>query len=127
MAYSMELRERVVAAYHANPKWSFRRVGEVFSVGEATVNRWVQRARRGKLEADAIGGSVGVFNDEELAFIEGLLVERPDRTLRELQAAFRGEHGRYHPLSTFHRAIHKKLGFSKKGARWFRPNGSGKM
>ena len=127
MAYSMELRERVVAAYHANPKWGYRRVGEVFSIGEATVNRWVQRAKRGKLEADAIGGSVGAFDAAELAFIEALLVERPDRTLREVQAAFRAEYERYHPLSTIHRAIRKKLGFPKIGPRWSRPSGFAKM
>lgn len=127
MAYSMELRKRVVAAYHANPKWSFRKVGEVFSVGEATVNRWVQRARRGKLEADAIGGSESIFTAGELAFVEALLVKRPDYTLREVQAAFRAEYERYHPLSTIHTIIRKKLGFSKKGARWSRPSGFAKM
>ena len=126
MAYSMELRERVVAAYHANPKWSFRKVGEVFSVGEATVNRWVQRDRRGKLEPDPMGGSVAAFDADELAFISELLVERPDRTLREVQSEFRAAYERYHPLSTFHRAIRDKLGFSKKGARWSLPSASRK-
>ena len=96
------------------------------SLGESTVNSWVQRERRGKLEADAIGGSVGVFSDAEPDFIRAMLVARPDHTLRQVQATFRGEYPRYHPTSTFHRTIRHKLGFSKKGGLWFLPSGSAK-
>lgn len=112
--YPMELRERVVRAYEEN-EWSFRRVGEVFGVGEATVNRWVQASRRGELAPKPMGGTRRTaFTQEELEFIRQILLEFPDSTLREVQGAFLEEYGREHHLSTFHENIRKKLGFTRK-------------
>jgi transposase len=114
--YSMDLRKRVVAMYAENPDLGFRGVAEVFKVGEATVNRWVQRERRGELAPRAMGGPrrPQAFSAEELEFIRQTLVELPDSTLREVQAAFLEEFGREHHLSTFHDAIRNRLGFTRK-------------
>ncbi len=123
MPYPLVFRERVVRAYNENENWSYPKVAEVFGVGEASVKRWVHAARKGELAPKPMGGVRRVaFSEEELEFIRGVLVELPDSTLREVQAAFKEQYGREHHLSTFHENIRKKLGFTRKRGTRSRQN-----
>ncbi len=127
-AYPMELRERVVRAYEENEVWSYRRVGEVFDLGEATVKRWVHRSRRGELQPKTPGGDVRprVIDDVGLAYLKWVLDELPDSTLRELQQAYLERFQVEVHISTIHVYVTKRLGYSLKRGTSSRRNAIGR-
>ena len=117
-AYSVELRARVVAAYHAG-EGSRAEIGRRFDVGEATVNRWSALARkRGSLEPIKRASRPSqLLSTEGLEFIRQTLEALPDSTILELVAAYAEEFGVTMSRTTMSRAVNETLGFTrKKGA-----------
>ena len=83
--YSIDLRERVVAAYEAG-EGSLTVIGERFDIDRRTVFRWVhQRQQRGTLEPIKPRGRARMLDAAgEQALLE-LVDEQPDATIAELQ------------------------------------------
>lgn len=119
-AYAIELRERVVKAYEAGDG-SYATVAVAFSLGEATVKRWVWLQRKtGELTAQAKGG--GNASSITAADIESILAELGDANAGELTVAFnksRRGSARVH-VSSMKRALHRCGYVVKKNAagRW---------
>ena len=84
--YPTELRERAVRAYESNDE-TYAEVALRFAVGEATLQRWVRRQREtGMLDPLAKGG--GWTSPVDVALLQSLIKERPDRTTDELTRAY---------------------------------------
>ena len=91
--YSVDLRERVVAAVAAGA--SCRSVADTFGVSVASVVKWSQRQRQtGSVAPGKIGGHKPLKLEAERAWILARLSEQPDLTVRKLadELAERGIH-----------------------------------
>ena len=111
--YPIELRERVVAAHH-DGEGTFAELAERFSVGEASVNRWVSLERRtGGLEALKPGSAMPLVNAVGRAFLEEVLAEVPDSTGPELVDAYEEAFGIRMSHSTMYRTL-GQMGFTRK-------------
>lgn len=120
-AYPVALRERVVRAYEAGDG-SYPTIAVRFSLGEATVKRWVWRARDGQLSPTKKGG--GTPSRLTAADLEALVTQLGDPTAGEITAAYnrpRRGRARVH-VSTMKRALHRCGYVVKKNAagRWKR-------
>ena len=119
-AHPIELRERVVRAYEAG-EGSYVEVGLRFSVGEASVKRWVKQMReQGDLKPRPKQG--GTPSTITLAEIEELIARLRAPTAAELTAEFnrhRRGSARVH-VSSMKRALHRFGYVVKKNAdvRW---------
>lgn len=83
-AYPLVFRQKVVDAYEAG-HGSFKQVGEQFGIGEATVNRWVSKARRGEdLRPKKRKGRPPEIHERALAFLGKLLDDDPAWTTQEM-------------------------------------------
>jgi len=118
--HPIELRERVVKAYESG-EGAYPVIAAMFSLGEATVKRWVWRYReRGTVAPIPKGG--GTPSTIELDEIEALLERLGDATANELTVEFnrtrRGQN-RVH-VSSMKRALHRHGYVVKKNAagRW---------
>jgi transposase len=116
----MELRERVVKAYESG-EGAYPVIAAMFSLGEATVKRWVWRYReRGTVAPVPKGG--GTPSTIALSEIESILGRLGDATASELTAEFnrtrRGQN-RVH-VSSMKRALHRHGYVVKKNVagRW---------
>src|SRR5512135_3635491 len=87
-AYSMDLRERVVAACDEGLD-TRAEVAERFSVSESWVRRLLQRRRETGSMAPKChgGGQRPAFDSESLERLRQAVAERPDATLAELRDA----------------------------------------
>ena len=92
-AYAMALRERVVRAYEAG-EGSYPVMAARFTLGEATVKRWVWRYRRdGQLGPVKKGG--GTPSRITAPEVEALVTQLGDPTAGEVTAAYnRSRRGR---------------------------------
>jgi len=92
-AYPIELRERVVRC-HENGEGSHSVIAARFSLGEATVKRWVRLKREaGQLSPRRKGGGTpsAIRSDE----VDALVAQLGDPTAHELTAEFnRSRRGR---------------------------------
>ena len=116
-AYSLDLRERVVAAVAAGE--SCRAVAATFKVSVASVVKWSQRYRAtGSAAAKPMGGvrhnSLGGERDWLLARIAA----RPDLTLRALVAELAGRGIKVSYYAVWHFFEHEGISFKKKPARF---------
>lgn len=114
-AYPMELRERVVGAYH-DGEGSFQELAERFRIGSATVNRWVALERQtGSVSPRprTSGGHNKVIRAEGEQFIIQVFDDVPDSTIAELVAAYAEEFGVQVGRSTMDRRV-RQLGFTRK-------------
>ena len=118
--HPIELRERVVKAYESG-EGAYAVIATMFSLGEATVKRWVWRYReQGTVLPTPKGG--GTPSTITAADIEGILQRLGDATANELTAEFnrtrRGQN-RVH-VSSMKRALHRHGYVVKKNAagRW---------
>ncbi len=113
--FSMDLRERVVAAVEAGQ--SRRTVAKVFDLGPATVIRWVDRHRSdGHCAAKPMGG---VRQDVLLPEREWLLARiaaAPDATVRGLRAELAERGTRVSNDAVWHFLRNARLTFKKKSA-----------
>jgi transposase len=115
-AYSLDLRERVVAAVAAGE--SCRAVASSFSVSVASVVKWSQRFRKeGSAAARRMGGNRPYVLAGERAWLLGRLAEKPDVTLRALVAELseRGIVVSYYAV--WHFFEHEGISFKKKPSR----------
>lgn len=116
-ALSIDLRRRIVQAY--DPKTtSCREVAERFSVGEASVNRFVNQQRQtGDVAPRPHGGGVASkLQAPEMETIRVLVVEKSDRTRLELIAALAEQRGVRVSPATMGRAL-AALGLTRKKSR----------
>jgi transposase len=115
-AYSLDLRERVVAAVAAGE--SCRKVAATFKVSVASVVKWSQRFRAtGSPAARPMGGHRPYALAGERVWLLRRLSEQPDVTLRRLLAdlAERGIVVSYYAV--WHFFEHEGISFKKKPAR----------
>lgn len=90
--YSMDLRERVVAAVDGGR--SRRSVARLFRLGEATVIRWVRRhVTTGSVAAKPMGGTRHDVLGVERVWLRARMAATPDLTVRALRAELLAERG----------------------------------
>jgi transposase len=114
--YSLDLRERVVAATAAGQ--SCRVVAARFGVSVASVVKWSQRYRtEGSAAARRIGGYRPLALARERDWLLRRIAEKPDLTLRALvsELAERGIVVSYYAV--WHLFEHEGISFKKKPAR----------
>ncbi len=114
-AYSVDLRERVVAAFDAGDMTD-EEVAELFRVGEATVHRW----KRLKRETGSLvprpprgGGMPPRVARERYDLVRQMLREEPDLTIEETAWEFHRRTGRSVSPAAMGRTL-KKLGLTRK-------------
>ena len=115
-AYSLDLRERVVAAVMAGE--SCRSAAATFKVSVASVVKWSQRFRAtGSVAARPVGGSRPYALSSERNWLLKRLTQQPDITLRALLAelAERGIKVSYYAV--WHFFEQEGISFKKKPAR----------
>ena len=135
-AYSLDLRERVVAAVAAGQ--SCRKVASTFGVSVASVVKWSQRLRAtGSAAARRMGGNRPYALAGERDWLLGRLAEKPDVTLRGLvgELAERGivvsyyavwhffEHEGISFKKSLHASEQDRPDVAKRRARWKRHQG----
>jgi transposase len=111
-AYSLDLRERVVAAVSAGE--SCRKVASTFKVSVASVVKWSQRFRAtGSAAARPMGGQRPYALAGERDWLLRRLAEKPDLTLRSLvvELAERGIVVSYYAV--WHFFEHEGVSFKK--------------
>ena len=115
--YSLDLRERVVAAVAAGE--SCRKVAATFKVSVASVVRWSQRSRAsGSAAAKRMGGNrPRSLTSEQRDWLLGRLAAVPDLTLRALVAEL-GERGVVTSYGSVWRTVHDVgISFKKNSIR----------
>ena len=112
--YSMDLRERVVAAYQRGDV-TMKEVADQFGVGVATVNRWLRWTReRGSPAPLPPGrGPKPLIGEEEWPMVEQILVERPDATMQEVAWELDERFGFEVSRSTVQKAVQSR-GWTRK-------------
>ena len=115
-AYSLDLRERVVAAVDAGQ--SCRTVAQVFDVSVASVVKWSQRFRAtGSPAAKPMGGKRPYALAGERDWLLKRLAEVPDITLRALQKELAERGVKVSLYAVWHALEHEGVSFKKKPAR----------
>jgi transposase len=115
-AYSLDLRERVVAGVESGQ--SCRAVAKTFMVSVASVVKWSQRHRQsGSSAARPMGGRRGYAVAQEREWLLARIAEKPDLTLRALlqELEDRGMVVSYYAL--WHFLQYEGITFKKKPAR----------
>lgn len=116
-AASRDLRLRVVAAYRAG-EGTYEELAARFSVGMASVNRWLRRMREsGTVEPRPHGGGQQLrIQGEDEEFLRKLVERHPDWTEAELGNEVRSARGLDVSDVTVGRAV-RRLGYSVKKKR----------
>jgi transposase len=115
--YSLDLRERVVAAVAAGK--SCREVAATYKVSVASVVKWSQRHRKtGSAAAKRMGGNrPRSVADEERGWLLARLAAEPDLTLRALVVEL-GERGVVTSYGSVWRIVHAAgISFKKNSVR----------
>jgi transposase len=115
-AYSLDLRERVVAAVAAGE--SCRSVAAKFKVSVASVVKWSQRFRAtGSAAAYKVGGRRPYALAGEREWLLARLAETPDITLRALGAELAARGIKVSHFAVWHFFEHEGISFKKKPTR----------
>jgi len=115
-SYSLDLRERVVAAVAAGQ--SCRAVASTFKVSVASVVKWSQRFRAtGSAAAKKRGWQRPYAVAGEREWLLARLAEKPDLTLRALQAELAERGLSVSCYAVWHFFEHEGISFKKKPAR----------
>jgi transposase len=115
-AYSLDLRERVVAAVAAGE--SCRKVAATFKVSVASVVKWSQRFRAtGSPAARPMGGNRPYALAGERDWLLKRLSVQPDVTLRALLAELAARGIKVSYYAVWHFFEHEGISFKKKPAR----------
>lgn len=115
-AYSLDLRERVVAAVAAGE--SCRKVAATFKVSVASVVKWSQRFRAtGSPAARPMGGNRPYALAGERDWLLKRLSQQPDVTLRALLAELAARGIKVSYYAVWHFFEHEGISFKKKPAR----------
>jgi transposase len=111
-AYSIDLRQRVVAAHNAG--MGPTSIKRTFSVGRATVYRYLdQFNENGSLDPKQRPGRPGLIRTEQYQALVAQLEHHPDATLAEHCALWSETQGAHVSESTMHRAI-ARVGWTRK-------------
>lgn len=114
--YSLDLRERVVAAIAGG--MSRRKAAKLFQVSYSTAIRWMQRAdETGSPAALPMGGKKPFALAEEATWITARLAEKPDITGRELLAELHERKVDVSYYGVWHFLDHIGLSFKKNATR----------
>ena len=114
--YSLDLRERVVAATAAGQPC--RAVAERFGVSVASVVKWSQRYRReGSAAARRMGGYRPLALALERDWLLRRIAEKPDLTLRALVSELAARDIVVSYYAVWHFFEHEGISFKKKPAR----------
>ena len=112
-AYSLDLRERVVAAVAAGE--SCRAVAATFRVSVASVVKWSQRFRAtGSAAAHKVGGRRPYALQGEREWLLARLAEKPDLTLRAIGAELAVRGIKVSHFAVWHFFVHEGITFKKK-------------
>jgi transposase len=115
-AYSLDLRERVVADVRAGR--TCRVVAERFSVSVASVVRWSQRERAtGSAAAMPMGGHRPFALADQKDWLLARIAKSPDVTLRALVAELKGRNIDVSLYAVWHLLEREGITFKKKPAR----------
>jgi transposase len=115
-AYSLDLRERVVAAVAAGE--SCRKVAALFKVSVASAVKWSQRARAtGSPAARPMGGNRPYALADQRDWLLKRLADQPDVTLRALVAELAGRGIKVSYYAVWHFFEHEGISFKKKPSR----------
>ena len=108
VAYSGDLRRRVVDAYEAK-EGSQRQLAQRFKVSLSFVRNLISRYRtNGKIEAKRRGGYLQpTIGDEHLEIIQSLVEEKNDLLLSELCDRLKERTGISVSVTTMHRAVQR--------------------
>jgi len=123
-AYSIDLRERVVAAVQKGR--SKPEVAETFGVGLASVKRWAARRRRDPeddLAPRTPPGPVASIGPQHALALTAQLDANPTATALEHAGLWNEARGASLSQWTLGRAI-RKLGWTRKKGRWVPPSGT---
>ncbi len=123
-AYSIDLRERVVAAVQKGR--SKQEVAETFEVGLASVKRWV--ARRQQDPEDDLAprtppGQIPSIGPQHVLALTAQLDANPAASAEEHAGLWNEAQGTSLSQWTLGRAI-RKLGWTRKKGRWVPPSGT---
>ena len=111
-AYSLDLRERVVAAVAAGQ--SCRAVAATFKVSVASVVKWSQRFRAtGSAAAHKVGGRRPYALADEREWLLARLAEKPDLTLRAIGAELAARGIKVSHFAVWHFFVHEGITFKK--------------
>ena len=114
-AYSVDLRERAVAAYH-HGEGTQEEVAELFAISLSSLRCYLRlESKTGDLapKINYQRGPREVIDEEGLQTVAELMRECRDATLAELCTAYRKHHGKSVSQSMMHRAL-KKLNLRRK-------------
>jgi transposase len=118
--YSMDLRERVVAACDAR-EGTREQIAKRFGVGD----RWIRKLLQRRRETDSIAplprnpGRKRALNDRQMERLRRLIQKQPDATLNELRKSLRVKIS----IAALHRAV-QVLGLTLKKSRSWRQSRS---
>lgn len=110
-AYSLDLRERIVAARNAGE--SVESVAERFGVCTKTVRVYEKRAAQGRLAPTLQTGKACRLSAVQHQELRALVQERSDWTLASLAQAWQARTQQVWPFSTLHDAL-KRVGVTYK-------------
>ena len=113
-AYSLDLRQRVVAAYEQG-KGSLAEVAEQFNVGQTFVKKMLRQKRETGSVAPLAhgGGRQPSLSDKEHRLLRQKVKEQPDVSLAELQEHLSVKASVTVSLPTIHRSL-RGSGLSRK-------------
>jgi transposase len=116
-AYSLDLRQRVVAAYEQG-KGSLAEVAEQFSVGQTFVKKMLRQKRETGSVAPLAdgGGRQPSLSGKEHRLLRQKVKEQPDVSLAELQEHLSAEAQVTVSLQTIHRSLRGSGLWRKKRA-----------
>ncbi|MBW4449652.1 helix-turn-helix domain-containing protein [Tolypothrix sp. VBCCA 56010] len=108
VAYSEDLRSRVIAAWEAK-EGSQRQVAQRFKVSLSFVRNLLRHYRtNGQIEAKRRGGNLKpIIQDEQLALVKALVEEKNDLLLSELCDRLMEKTGVRVSVPTMYRAVEK--------------------
>ena len=115
-AYSLDLRDRVVAAVENGT--SCRAVAATFGISTASVVKWSQRFRAsGSAAAKRMGGKRPFALADERDWLLGRIAKKPDITLRALVAELADRGIKVSLYAVWHFLDKEGISFKKKRAR----------
>jgi len=117
MAYSIDLRIKVIEAHEGNQINSQNELSEIFGISLSTLKRWLRRKKAGDDLSPKIEGKgrPAKIDERGLTTISLLVAKDPDITLRELSEAYYKKHQVQVSSSILFRALkhlnitHKKI------------------
>ena len=113
--YSLDLRQRVVAAMGAG--MSGRQAATHFSLGESTALRWARRVREtGSAKAKPMGGKRPFALESHRSWIISRLGEKPDLTLRALEGELKARGAKASAFAVWNIVTDARLIFKKTGS-----------